>query len=86
MSKNKNHYSDYDDGMYNQERNNLIADHLEAYIDASDNLFIFDGKSEEKVKKARKVILKAIKDLRRGRPDKVLNEERVEKFYNQEMI
>ena len=82
--KHKDRYDDYDnEGMYNQELLNQIADHLEAYIDAAENLFIFEGKSKEIIEEAIKVIKKAIKYLRAGRPDKVFNEERFEKFYRQ---
>ena len=48
--KNREFYMDGDD-MYNQTRNNEIADHLEAYIDAIENLFILEGKKESDVKR-----------------------------------
>ena len=81
--KNKNNYNNYyGEGMYNQEKNLQIAEHLEAYLDASENLFIFEGKKEADVKDAVKVIRKAIKNLKEGKPEKVFNEERFEEFYN----
>lgn len=64
------------DGMYNQSRNNEIADHLDAYVDAVENLFILEGKKESDVKDAVKIIRKAAKNLREGKPEKVFDEER----------
>ena len=73
--KNKN--TDYESGgMYDQKRNNIIADHLEAYVDSIDNLFILEGKEESDIKEAKKIIRKACKNLREGKPEKVFNEER----------
>lgn len=64
------------DGMYNQSRNNEIADHLEAYVDAVENLFILEGKKESDVKDAIKTVRKACKNLREGKPEKVFDEDR----------
>ncbi len=74
---------DYDDGsinMYDQERNNEIADHLEAYVDAVSTLFIIDGKKEDDVKSAIKTVRKACKNLREGKPEKVFDLERFEEY------
>ena len=71
-------------GMYNQKRNNEIADHLEAYVDAVQNLFILEGKKEEDVENAIKVVTKAIKNLREGRPDKVFDEDRYNDVFDED--
>lgn len=78
MGKKKKKNSDYidGDGMYNQTRNNEIADHLEAYVDAVENLFILEGKKESDVKDAIKTVRKACKNLREGKPEKVFDEDR----------
>lgn len=74
------------DGIFNQSRNNEIADHLEAYIDAVENLFILEGKKESDVKASIKIIKKACKDLREGRPEKVFDEERYNYLLEEEGI
>jgi hypothetical protein len=82
MSK-QNGYDEYysgEDSMYNQTRNNEIADHLEAYVDDVTNLFILDGKSKDEVDKAVKTVRKAVKDLRKGHPEKVFDQERFEEY------
>ena len=38
-------------GIYNQERNEKIADQLESYIDAVDNLITIEGKDVDDIKK-----------------------------------
>lgn len=85
MGKHSN-YSDYHGGiddMYNQERNNEIADHLEAYVDAISSLFIIEGKKEDEIKSAVKVVRKACKNLRDGKPEKVFDLERFEEYASQ---
>ena len=77
QNRNKNYCSS---GMYNQERNNEIADHLEAYVDAVTTLFILEGKREEDVNAAIKTVKKACKNLREGKPEKVFDEERFEEY------
>ena len=72
--------------MYDQERNNEIADHLDAYVDAVDNLIIIEGKDSDEIKKAKKKIRKAAKNLRDGKPEKVFDEERFEEFEERGMI
>lgn len=72
------------DGMYNQTRNNEIAEHLEAYVDAVETLFILEGKKESDVKDAVKTVRKACKNLREGRPDKVFDEDRFYELMNDE--
>ena len=90
MLKNKkgsgNMAKHYEDGMYDQERNNEIADHLEAYLDAIDNLIIIEGKNIDEIKKAKKKVRKAIKNLREGKPEKVFDEERFEECEEKGMI
>ena len=67
-------------GIYDQARNNEIADHLEAYVDAVENLFILEGKKESDVKEAIKIVKKACKNLREGKPEKVFDLERYEEL------
>ena len=74
------------EGMYDQERNNEIADHLDEYVDAVDNLIIIEGKDSDEIKKAKKKIRKAAKNLRDGKPEKVFDEERFEEFEERGMI
>ena len=69
--------------MYNQDRNNEIADHLEAYVDAISSLFIIEGKKESEVKDAIEVVRKACKNLRDGKPEKVFDLERFEEYASQ---
>lgn len=78
MGKKKKKQNSFIDreGMYNQTRNNEIADHLEAYVDAVENLFILEGKKESEVEEAVKTVRKACKNLREGKPEKVFDEER----------
>ena len=73
-------------GICNQERNEKIADQLESYIDAVDNLIIIEGKDVDDIKKAKKKIKKAIKNLREGKPEKVFDEERFEEYEERGMI
>jgi UDP-2,3-diacylglucosamine pyrophosphatase LpxH len=76
--------STYDyDSMYNQERNNDIADKLEAYVDSITSLFILEGKREKDVKKAVKEVRKAAKNLREGKPEKVFDVDRFEEYMMQ---
>ena len=84
MGKKKKKKISSGSGMYDQERNKEIADHLEAYIDAVDSLFILEGKSEEEIKKARKIVKKAIKNLREGKPEKVYDASRFEEVLGYE--
>ena len=75
--KKKKNSSNYDNqGMYNQERNNEIADHLEAFVDAIETLFILEGKKKDDVDDAKKTVRKACKNLRNGKPEKVFDEDR----------
>lgn len=74
-------YNDFDNGMYDQSRNNQIADHLESYIYAIQNLLILEGKRKEDIKKSVKVIQKCIKNLRKGKPEKVFDKHRYEEMY-----
>ena len=81
MSKKNNDYYDSSGiGLYNQERNNEIADHLEAYVDTVLSLFIIEGKKVKEVDEAIEVVRKAIKNLRNNKPEKVFNLERFEEY------
>jgi len=81
MSKKHNDYYDSSGiGLYDQERNNEIADHLEAYVDTVLSLFIIEGKKVKEVDEAIEVVRKAIKNLRNGKPEKVFNLERFEEY------
>ena len=66
--------------MYDSKRNNELADNLENYVDTITSLFILDWMDVDKIKKAKKVVKKAVKNLRNGHPEKVFNEERFEDF------
>ena len=83
MGKKKKYYGN--DGMYDQKRNETIADHLLAYIDSVENLFILEGKDEDDIKEAIKVVRKACKHLKEGKPEKVYNVERFEEVYGDSM-
>ena len=72
--------------MYDQDQNNKIADQLEAYLDAVDNLIIIEGKDVDEIKKAKKKVKKAIKNLREGKPEKVFDEERFDEYEERGMI
>lgn len=52
-----------------------IANHLEAYTDALEDLCIVDGKPTKDVKDGIKRMRKNIKQLRNGEPWKVLDED-----------
>lgn len=69
--------------MYDQKRNEVIAEHLMAYVDSIENLFILEGKEENEVKDAIKVVKKACKNLIDGKPEKVFNEERFEEIFGE---
>lgn len=73
-------------GIYDQKRNEKIADNLEAYKDAIENLLIIEGRSVKKINKATKVIEKAIKNLRDGKPEKVFDIDRFEELESEGKI
>ena len=75
---------DHRSEIYNQAKNDEIANQLEEYIDVIDKFIILEGKSIESVKKAKKTVKKAIKNLREGHPEKVYNMERYEEYLNGE--
>ena len=85
MGKHSGYSSDVS-GMYDQSRNNEIASHLEAYIDAVQKLFILEGRKEEDVKADIKKVRKACKHLRNGHPEKVFDPDRYEEYMNGEVI
>lgn len=67
------HKDDYDEYGYSKAICKQSADQLEEYIDAVETIIIINDKPKKKVKKAIKVVKKAIKDLREGRPEEVFN-------------
>lgn len=83
MGKNKG-YSFREGGIYNQTRNDEIANHLSEYVDAVDNLFILEGKNKKDVEEAKKVVKKACKLLKKGKPEKVFNLDRMEDILDEE--
>ena len=77
----KNNYDNYsNDPMYNQTRNEHIADCLEYFVSEMNSLFIRVGRNSDDIKKAEKTIKKACKSLRNGRPEKVFDEERFDRY------
>lgn len=72
MGKN-NKEADY--GIYDPKICKTIADHLEQYISDIIELTIIDGQKVEEVEHSIKVVKKACKNLRKGRPDKVFESE-----------
>ena len=66
--------------MYDKARNEQLADHLENYVESITSLFILEGSDADEIKKAKKIIKKAVKNLRNRHPEKVFNEERFEDF------
>ena len=68
--------------MYDQDQNNKVADELEAYIDEVRSLLILEDKKKKDVKKSVKIVKEAIKNLRKGKPEKVYNEERFDDYSN----
>lgn len=62
----------------NQFEFDRIADNLEVFIEDVQNLFIFEGTTEEEIKEAIKTCKKGIKHLRNGKPEKVLD---MDKYY-----
>lgn len=62
-----------------QEQCNDIADHLEAFIDNM-NLFILEGRRQKDIEHSEKVIRKTIKNLRKGKLDKVFDLGRLEEY------
>ena len=71
--------------MYDQERNEELANHLEEYVNISTTLFILEGSREKDVKKAKKIVLEACENLRKGRPDKVFSRKRYAKYLEQQL-
>jgi deoxyribose-phosphate aldolase len=71
------------DEMYNQDRNDAIADGLENYIDMVNNLCILEGRNKDEIKSSIKRVKKAIKNLRNGHPEKVFDEDRFYEYINQ---
>lgn len=71
-----------DESIYSQQKNDEIANQLEAYVEAIEDLFILEGKKESEVKDALKTVKKACKNLREGKPEKVFDEERYIEVFN----
>lgn len=57
-----------------------IASNLEVFVDDISTLFIFEGQKEKDIEEATKVLKKAIKHLKNGKPEKVLNMEKFEEY------
>lgn len=83
--KNKKKSKNFDDSdpMYNQERNNHIADSLEYLISEMDAVFIRVGRDAEEIEAAEEVVRKACKNLRNGKPEKVFDPERFDELIEQ---
>lgn len=67
---------------YDHAKDIEVADHLEEYVDRIDSLFILEGVSEERIKKAIKYVKKCCKNLRDGHPEKVYDEDRFLEYLN----
>ena len=73
------------DPIYSQEVNEQIADAYESYCNVIDTFIIVEGRNKQSVEDSLKVIRKAIKNLREGKPEKVFDRERYEavmEYYN----
>lgn len=77
---------DYNEGIYNEERNKRIADQLDAYVDAVENLLIIDGVNVDEIEEAKKTVRKMTKRLRNGKPEKVFDEDKFEELLEQGLI
>lgn len=64
----------------NQVRYDSIASNLEVFLDDISTLFIFEGQKEKDIEESVKVLKKAIKHLKNGKPEKVLNMEKFEDY------
>jgi len=58
-----------------------VADQLENYLQAAMTMLVIEGQSEKTYHKSIKTVKKAIKDLRKGRPDKVFSEDALNDIY-----
>ena len=67
-------------GNRDQARYDSIASNLEVFVDDISTLFIFEGQREKDIEEATKVLKKAIKHLKNGKPEKVLNMEKFEEY------
>jgi hypothetical protein len=70
-------------GNRDQARYDSIASNLEVFVDDISTLFIFEGQKEKDIEEATKVLKKAIKHLKNGKPEKVLNMEKFEEYVEQ---
>lgn len=70
-------------GNRDQARYDSIASNLEVFVDDISTLFIFEGQKEKDIEEATKVLKKAIKHLKKGKPEKVLNMEKFEEYVEQ---
>lgn len=70
-------------GNKDQARYDSIASNLEVFVDDISTLFIFEGQKEKDIEEATKVLKKAIKHLKNGKPEKVLNMEKFEEYVEQ---
>lgn len=67
-------------GNRDQARYDSIASNLEVFVDDISTLFIFEGQKEKDIEEATKVLKKAIKHLKNGKPEKVLIMEKFEEY------
>jgi len=68
------------DNNYDHNVSKKIADNLEQYLNSVNTYIIIEGKSVKKIDKANEVVKQAIKDLRKGREDKVFDEAGYNKY------
>ena len=67
---------------YDHNLSKKIADNLEQYIQSVSTYIIIEGKSVKKIDEATEVVKKAIKDLRKGKEEKVFDEDGYNKYIN----
>lgn len=62
------------------ENNEKLADQLEKYLDCVNRFIIFPDQDKKAIDKAQETIKKAIKNLRKNRPEKVFDMEKVSNY------
>ena len=67
---------------YDHELSKKIADSLEQFLYAVNTYIIIEGKKSKSIEKATETVEKAIKDLRKGKEEKVFDEAGYEKYIN----
>ena len=63
-------------GLYSKQRAEEHACMLEEFANVADNYLIYEDMDPEKKEKALKVVRKAVKNLRKGRYEKVYDREK----------